>query len=453
MSAQVTILGAGESGEGAAKLCHSLGMSCRVTDAGAVDPQRKARLAALGADIEEGGHDRHALTSSALVVKSPGIPPSAPPVQWAREAGIDVMGELEFAAQHTTGRIAAVTGTNGKTTTTALLHHLLVTGGLDAGCAGNIGDSFAGAVADARQRPEGDRAIWVVEASSFQLEDTTDFRPDVALLLNLTPDHLDRHGNVDGYGDAKWNITSRQTADDHLIVNADDPGLRNLRSRRTTAARVHAFTADTPADDGMALAAHTLEHNRFTYTNPSLTMSIQELALQGKHNLYNSMAAGVAARLFDLKDADLREGLQHFRNIEHRLERVSDVNDIRFINDSKATNVNAAWYALDSMTRPTVWIAGGVDKGNDYTELIPLVGEKVHTLICLGKDNAKLKKAFGTAVSRIFEVESAEEAAIMGYNLARPGDAVLLSPACASFDLFSSYEERGLRFKSGVRSL
>ncbi len=453
MSAQVTILGAGESGEGAAKLCHSLGMSCRVTDAGVVDPQRKARLAALGADIEEGGHDRHALTSSELVVKSPGIPPSAPPVQWAREAGIDVMGELEFAARHTTGRIAAVTGTNGKTTTTALLHHLLVTGGLDAGCAGNIGDSFAGAVADARQRPEGDRAIWVVEASSFQLEDTIDFRPDVALLLNLTPDHLDRHGNVDGYGDAKWNITSRQTADDHLIVNADDPGLRDLRSRRTTAARVHAFTADTPADGGMALAAHTLEHNRFTYTNPSLTMSIQELALQGKHNLYNSMAAGVAARLFDLKDADLREGLQHFRNIEHRLERVSDVNDIRFINDSKATNVNAAWYALDSMTRPTVWIAGGVDKGNDYTELIPLVGEKVHTLICLGKDNAKLKKAFGTAVSRIFEVESAEEAAIMGYNLARPGDAVLLSPACASFDLFSSYEERGLRFKSGVRSL
>ena len=450
---RVTILGAGESGEGAAKLCHSLGVSCRVTDAGAVNAERKQRLADLGVAVEEGGHDRDALTASDLLIKSPGVPPTAPPVQWARESGIEVIGELEFAARHTDGRIAAVTGTNGKTTTTGLLHHLLVTGGLDAGCAGNIGDSFAGAVADARQRPEGDRDIWVVEASSFQLEDTVEFRPDVALLLNLTPDHLDRHGDVDGYGDAKWNITSRQTADDHLIVNADDPGLRTLRERRETAATVHEFTADPLAADRPATAAHSLETQRFTFPNPSLIMSIQELALQGKHNLYNSMAAGVAARLFDLNDADLREGLQHFRNLEHRLERVADVNDIRFINDSKATNVNAAWYALDSMTRPTVWIAGGVDKGNDYTELIPLVGEKVHTLICLGKDNAKLKKAFGTAVARILEVESAEEAALLGYNVAQPGDAVLLSPACASFDLFSSYEERGLRFKGGVRSL
>ena len=449
---RVTILGAGESGEGAAKLCHSLGLSCRVSDAGTVDTTRKQRLTDLGVALEEGGHDRAALSASDLIVKSPGIPPTAPPVQWAREAGIEVIGELEFAARHTTGRIAAVTGINGKTTTTGLLHHLLVQGGLDAGCAGNIGDSFAGAVADARMRPEGDRDIWVVEASSFQLEDTTDFRPDVALLLNLTPDHLDRHGNVDGYGDAKWNITSRQTADDHLIVNADDPGLSALRARRTTAATVHAFSANPAVKAGTG-AANSLDTQRFTFTNPPLTMSIQELALQGKHNLYNSMAAGVAARLFDLKDADLREGLQHFRNIEHRLERVSDVNGIRFINDSKATNVNAAWYALDSMTRPTVWIAGGVDKGNDYNELIPLVGEKVHTLICLGKDNAKLKKAFGTAVTRIFEVECAEEAAILGYNVAKPGDAVLLSPACASFDLFSSYEERGLRFKDGVRSL
>ena len=224
MRDRVTILGAGESGEGAAKLCHSLGMSCRVTDAGTVNAERRQRLTDIGVEVEEGGHDRTALTASDLLVKSPGVPPTAPPVQWARQAGIEVIGELEFAARHTDGRIAAVTGTNGKTTTTGLLYHLLVTGGLDAGCAGNIGDSFAGAVADARKRPEGDRDIWVVEASSFQLQDTVAFRPDVALLLNLTPDHLDRHGNVDGYGDAKWNITSRQTADDHLIVNADDPG-------------------------------------------------------------------------------------------------------------------------------------------------------------------------------------------------------------------------------------
>ncbi len=453
MSAQVTILGAGESGEGAAKLCLSLGLSCRVTDASSIAPKRAVRFAEMGVEIEEGGHDRDALTASDLLVKSPGVPSTAPPVKWAREAGIEVVGELEFAARHTTGRIAAVTGTNGKTTTTGLLHHLLKTGGLDTGCAGNIGDSFAGAVADARKRPEGDRDIWVVEASSFQLEDTVDFCPDIALLLNLTPDHLDRHGDIDGYGDAKWNITSRQTSDNHLIVNADDPGLRALRKRRNTAATVHEITADTARAGHQATAAHLLDTQRFNFLNPSLTMSIQELALQGKHNLYNSMAAGVAARLFDLNDANLREGLQHFRNLEHRLEHVADVNDIRFINDSKATNVNAAWYALDSMTQPTIWIAGGVDKGNDYTELIPVVGDKVHTLICLGKDNAKLKKAFGTAVSRIIEVESAEQAAVLGYNVAKPGDAVLLSPACASFDLFSSFEERGLRFKEGVRSL
>ena len=453
MSAMVTILGAGESGEGAAKLCHGLGMSCRVSDSGTIDPERKARLHGLGISTEEGGHDRTQLTDSDLVIKSPGIPTQATPVQWAKSAGVEVVGELEFAARHTQARIAAITGTNGKTTTTLLLHHLLQQGGMDAGCAGNIGASLAGAIAEAKKRPEGDRDIWVVEASSFQLEDTAEFSPDVALLLNLTPDHLDRHGNEEDYGDAKWNITARQTAADHLILNADDPGLQRLRDRNSTAAQVHAFSANTPTAHRDDLAAQSIDNKRFTFSNTSLIMSIQELALQGKHNLYNSMAAGVAARLFDLNDVNLREGLQHFTNAEHRLERVAEVNDIQFINDSKATNVNAAWYALDSMTRPTIWIAGGVDKGNDYTQLIPLVGEKVHTLICLGKDNAKLKKAFGTAVSRILEVESAEEAAVLGYNVAQPGDAVLLSPACASFDLFSSYEERGIRFKQGARSI
>jgi len=450
----VTILGAGESGVGAAKLCRALGMDCRVSDAGAIAQDRMSELKALGIRTEEGGHDRAMIESAALVVKSPGIPNSAPPIQWAREAGVEVIGELEFASRHTDARIAAITGTNGKTTTTALLHHLLVSGGIDAGCAGNIGSSFAGAVADARHRPEGDHAVWVVEASSFQLEDTNRFRPDIAILLNITPDHLDRHGDVDAYGDAKWNITARQTGADHLIVNADDPGLTALRGRRETSARVHTVQAVAAGPDpAPELAAHSIDTQRFTFLNPPFTMSMQELALQGKHNLYNSMAAGVAARILEIKDADLRAGFTHFRNMEHRMEQVCKVNDVRFINDSKATNVNAAWYALDSMTTPTVWIAGGVDKGNDYTSLIPLVGEKVHTLICLGKDNKKLKQAFGTAVTRILEVESAEEAALLGYNVAQPGDTVLLSPACASFDLFSSYEERGQRFKAGVRSL
>ena len=454
MRDMVTILGGGESGEGAAQLCQALDMPCRVSDAGTLSDDRKTRLQAMGVDIEEGGHDRNLIESAALVVKSPGIPSTAAPLKWAREAGVEVIGELEFASRHTDARIAAVTGTNGKTTTTALLHHLLTTGGVDAGCAGNIGTSFAGAVAAARQRPEGDHAVWVVEASSFQLEDTTDFSPHVAILLNITPDHIDRHGSVEAYGDAKWNITSRQTAEDHLIVCADDPGLSALRARQQTQAQVHTVQLAPPTSDNPAgLAAHSIDKQRFTFLNPPFIMSMQELALQGKHNLYNSMAAGVAARILDINNVDLRAGFTHFSNMEHRLEHVTDVNNIKFINDSKATNVNAAWYALDSMTAPTVWIAGGVDKGNDYTSLIPLVGDKVHTLICLGKDNTKLKSTFATAVTRILEVESAEEAAILGYNVAQPGDAVLLSPACASFDLFSSYEERGHRFKAGVRSL
>ena len=449
----VTILGAGESGVGAARLCEAIGMSCRVSDAGSIAPDRRTQLEQCGADIEEGGHDRTLIERAGLVVKSPGIPSDAAPILWAREAGIEVIGELEFASRHTDARIAAVTGTNGKTTTTALLHHLLVTGGMDAGCAGNIGTSFAGAVADARQRPEGDHTAWVVEASSFQLEDTVRFRPDIAILLNITPDHLDRHGDVDRYADAKWNITARQTGDDHLIVNADDPGLSALRARRKTDAQLHTVQMDPSTETAPELAAHSIDKQRFTFLNPPFTMSMQELALQGKHNLYNSMAAGVASRIFEIKDADLRAGFTHFRNMEHRMEHVCDVNGVRFVNDSKATNVNAAWYALDSMTAPTVWIAGGVDKGNDYTSLIPLVGDKVHTLICLGKDNDKLKKTFATAVTRILEVESAEDAALLGYDVAQPGDTVLLSPACASFDLFSSYEERGHRFKAGVRSL
>ncbi len=453
MHAEVTILGAGESGVGAARLCETIGMSCRVSDAGQIASDRKEQLMRCGASLEEGGHDRALIERADLVVKSPGIPSDAAPLRWAREAGIEVIGELEFASRHTDARIAAVTGTNGKTTTTALLHHLLVTGGVDAGCAGNIGTSFAGAVADAKRRPEGDHAVWVVEASSFQLEDTLHFRPDIAILLNITPDHLDRHGSVERYADAKWNITARQTGEDHLIVNADDPGLSALRARRKTDAQLHTVQMDPPTEAAPALAAHSIDKQQFTFLNPPFTMSMQELALQGKHNLYNSMAAGVASRILELNNADLRAGFTHFRNMEHRMEHVCDVNGVYFINDSKATNVNAAWYALDSMTTPTIWVAGGVDKGNDYTSLIPLVGEKVHTLICLGKDNAKLKKTFATAVTRILEVDSAEDAALLGYDVAQPGDTVLLSPACASFDLFSSYEERGHRFKAGVRSL
>jgi len=418
-------------------------------------------LASLGVELEQGGHDLSRLKAGELVVKSPGIPRSAPAVQAAIEAGCEVIGEIEFAARHTTAKIVAITGTNGKTTTTALLHHLLVEGGVDASCAGNIGRSFAAALAE-----DGDKAVYVLEVSSFQLEDTVDFSPHIAIILGLSPDHLDRHGDLKGYAAAKWRITLKQSEGDHLILASESNSnssensegsqeIERLLKQTGTRATVHRINASGPITAAESGAGLDLKDNtQITFSQqPPYTMSIQELALQGKHNLFNSMAAGVAARVLEVSNIDLREGFKHFKSLEHRLERVGKVNGIEFINDSKATNVNAAWYALDSVKTPIIWVVGGVDKGNDYSELLELVGEKVHTIICLGKKNAKIKKAFAGSVQRIVEVESAEEAALYGYRVGAPGDTVLLAPACASFDLFSSYEERGQRFKSAVRSL
>jgi UDP-N-acetylmuramoylalanine--D-glutamate ligase len=465
---ELVILGGGESGLGAARCAAAAGWRPWVTDRGAIRADRLASLAAAGIEAESGQHDEARILASAraagVVVKSPGIPDAAPLIVQLHEAGVAVISEIEFAfgCRTTTAPVVAITGSNGKTTTTALTGHLFAQAGWQTNVAGNIGQSWAATVNDAVD-------VHVVEVSSFQLDGVRHFRPDIAILLNITPDHLDRYGHdFDRYADAKWQITAHQTPDDVLILNADcEASLAAFDRNGGTQARVVAISTERTADQvreamggrGVAVwAAAGLTENKEAFTieipaKSNFTMTIQELALQGKHNLHNSMASSVAARVLDLRKEGIRDSLQQFDGIEHRMEHVQEVNGIRFINDSKATNVNSAWYALESVTGPVVWIAGGVDKGNDYASLLHLVDEKVDHLICLGKDNTKLIETFGDRVKTVHEAGSAEEAVALAYNIGMPGMTVLLSPACASFDLFGSYEERGRAFKSAVKAL
>jgi UDP-N-acetylmuramoylalanine--D-glutamate ligase len=462
----ITVLGGGESGVGSALLAQAVGGEAWVSDAGALKPVLRGELEAAGIPFEEGGHDAERVLASELVVKSPGIPESAPLVVALRERGVEVVSEIEWASRYATGHVIGITGANGKTTTTALTAHVLGEAGLDVACVGNIGRSWARDLAERRVAGRGDATHHVVEVSSFQLDGCTTFRPDTAILLNITPDHLDRYGyDLTRYADAKWRITQAQQAGDVLTLNADDPISLERWAERGTQARIVAISTEHTTTElrerwgdavwGVAgLAQHTPE--QFEIILPQLNpfiMTIHELALQGKHNLHNSMAASVAGRILELRKEGIRDSLSRFDGIEHRMEAVSTVNGIDFINDSKATNVNSTWYALDSLTGPIVWIAGGVDKGNDYTALMHLVEGKVDHLICLGKDNSKLHAAFGDKVKSVTEVESAAAAVERAYDLAMPGMTVLLSPACASFDLFGSYEERGRAFKAAVRAL
>jgi UDP-N-acetylmuramoylalanine--D-glutamate ligase len=473
----VPILGAGESGTGAALLAVRRGLQPWVTDAGAVKADRAAELDAAGVEWEANGHnEERVLTASAAgapVIKSPGIPETAPLVERVKAAGGELISEIEWASRfaRTDGqRVIAVTGSNGKTTTTALIAALFEGAGCEVSCVGNIGKSWARDLSE-RERPAD---YQVVEVSSFQLDGTTSFRPDIAVLLNITPDHLDRYGyDIERYADAKWNITAHQKAQDILVLNADD-ALSMARWKQATengglAAQVVAVSTEQSAEQlANTLAAHGLQPwgtasvdspdqpNEFTINIPHqnpFTMTIQELALQGKHNLYNSMAASVAARALELRNEGIRESLAQFDAIEHRMEFVVETNGIKFVNDSKATNVNSAWYALESTTGPIIWIAGGVDKGNDYTSLMHLVTSKVDHMICLGKNNQKLIDTFGDRVESYHEVSTAAEAVQLAYQLGQPGHTALLSPACASFDLFGSYEERGREFKAAVRNL
>jgi UDP-N-acetylmuramoylalanine--D-glutamate ligase len=445
---KLIILGGGESGTGAAILGKQKGFDVFLSDRGELKEIYRQELEAHGIDFESGSHDESRILEADEVIKSPGIPDSAPLIQQLVARGIPVISEIEFAGRYTQAKKICITGSNGKTTTTLLTYHILKNAGLHVGLGGNVGKSFA------RQVAENDFEYYVLEISSFQLDNMYSFKADIAVLTNITPDHLDRYNyDFQQYVSAKFRIIQNQTELDAFIYSADDPVIAEELKKHRIAATTYPFTTTEHHVHDIGAWVEGDEFKVATKTTPIFSMKMTELALQGKHNLANSMAASVAARILDLRKEIVRESLEHFENVEHRLEFVSKVNGVTFINDSKATNVNSTWYALESMKTPTIWIAGGQDKGNDYQELMPLVEGKVKAIVCLTKDSSKIKKAFGKVVSNIIEVSTAEHAVRVSYDLAREGDTVLLSPACASFDLFENYEDRGRQFKAAVRKL
>jgi UDP-N-acetylmuramoylalanine--D-glutamate ligase len=440
----IAILGAGESGVGAALLAKSKGFTVFISDKGLIKEKYKNELAENNIEWEEGSHSEGKILNADIIVKSPGIPNKSEFIQLLISKGKRPIGEIEFAAQFTNAKLICITGSNGKTTTTHLMHHVLRNGGLNVEMSGNVGVSFA------RKIIEDLADYYVLELSSFQLEDMYDFKADIAVLLNITPDHLDRYEeSMDLYGQAKMRITQNQTEKNFFIYNADDKEIQKQLKMHEVKAQLMPFSL---VDESVAGGFMNEEQQIITIKN-KLTMSIHDLALTGKHNVQNSLAAGIAGRLVELRKESIRESLSDFTNVEHRLEFVAKVNGIEFINDSKATNINATWFALESMNAPTVWIVGGVDKGNDYDELTALVKEKVKAIVCLGKNNEKIKEAFAGVVDTIVETTSPMEAVGYGYQLAKKDETVLLSPACASFDLFENYEDRGQQFKNAVRSL
>ncbi len=446
MNRRIVIVGAGESGTGAAVLARKQGFDVFVSDRGTIAEKYKSVLEKQAIAFEEGTHTETQVLNADEVIKSPGIPSDAPLIRRVKEKGIPVISEIEFAARYTSATLIGITGSNGKTTTSSLLAHILQKAGLHVSLAGNVGKSFAWQVA------EQEHSHYVLELSSFQLDDMYDFRADIAILLNITPDHLDRYDyKLENYVRSKFRILQNQRPQDAFIYCADDTLTTAALADQQPVAKTYPFSLSTPVEEGAYLDQNNQLH--ITTNHNTFTMSIFDLALQGKHNAYNSMAAGVAARLLDIRKEVIRESLSDFQNVEHRLEFVARVHGIEFINDSKATNVNSTWYALESITKPIVWIVGGVDKGNDYTLLNELVKQKVQAIICLGKDNSKIIKAFNGMVPAIVEAGSAEEAVALGYRLAKKDQVVLLSPACASFDLFENYEDRGHQFKKAVRTL
>ena len=443
----IAILGAGESGVGAAILAKQQGYSVFVSDFGKIKEKYKTELEQEGIEWEEGKHSQERILSAPEIIKSPGIPEKVQIVQSALEKGIPVISEIEFAGRYTKAKLIGITGSNGKTTTTLLTYHILKKAGLNVGIAGNVGDSFAKQVATQ------DFEFYVLELSSFQLDGLLDFKVDVSVLLNITPDHLDRYEyKFENYVNSKFRITNNQTKEDFFIYCKDDEAIVKALNDKNIKAKQLPFSIKEEVSEGAFLnKKEEIVFNHINQQQPQ-TMSIHDLALNGKHNIYNSMAAGIASKVLDLRKEIVRESLSDFQNVEHRLEHICYVNGIEFINDSKATNVNAVWYALESINKPIVWIAGGVDKGNDYEELIPLVKDKVKALVCLGVDNSRLVEAFGDVVD-VYETSSAKDAVKLSYKLGSKGDLVLLSPACASFDLFDNYEERGLEFRKAVREL
>lgn len=442
---KITVLGGGESGTGAAILAKRKGFEVFLSDSGMLKEIYQKMLNDEGIEWEQGQHTEDRILSATEVIKSPGIPEKAPLIKKLREKGTPVISEIEFAARYTNAKMICITGTNGKTTTTLLTYHILINAGLNVGLAGNIGHSFAYQVATENFD------YYVLELSSFMLDDMYEFKADIAILTNITPDHLDRYEyKIENYVDSKFRITQNQTAADYFIYCADDELTLSGLERHKINATMIPFSIQKELNEGAFLNGNNININILNHT---FIMTIQELALQGKHNVYNSMASGIASRLLEIRSESLKQSLSDFKNAEHRLEHVAKIQNVEFINDSKATNVNSAWYALESVNTPIVWIAGGVDKGNDYTILKNLVKDKVRAIVCLGVDNEKLHEAFSDVVDVMVNANSAKEAAELSYHLAQKGDTVLLSPACASFDLFKNYEDRGEQFKAAVKEL
>ncbi len=441
------ILGSGESGMGAALLARRKGYEVLLSDSGMIPHARQEALRSIGAHIEEGGHTLERLQGAELIVKSPGIPETASIVVALRAAGVPVVSEIEFAGRYTTAKKICITGSNGKTTTTSLVYHILRKAGWNVGIGGNVGTSFA------RQVAEEQYDYYVLELSSFQLDGMYDFRADIGVLLNITPDHLDRYDyQLENYAASKLRIAQNMRSSESLVVCADDPVTSDSMAGVALSAQLCRFglrDSDTPR---MAV----VREGRIYFSVaqcPDWSIALDQLSLRGKHNQYNCMAAGIVASLLGVEVNAIREGLADFPGIPHRLELVRELEGVRYVNDSKATNVDAVWYALESMPRGVVWIAGGTDKGNDYTVLQDFARAKVHTLICLGMDNRKLHVAFGGIVDTILEASSAKEAVHLAHRAAQDGDTVLLSPACASFDLFKNYEDRGNQFRKEVELL
>jgi len=445
MSRKIVILGGGESGAGSAVLALKQGFDVFVSDKGEIKEKYREILNSHKIKWEEGNHTEEIILSADEVIKSPGIPENAPIIMKVREKGIRVISEIEFAGRYAKGVKICITGSNGKTTVTNLIYHILKKAGKNVAMTGNVGNSFAMAVAGKSYE------YYVIELSSFQLDGMFEFKADVAVLMNITPDHLDRYGyELQNYVDSKFRITQNQTKSDYLIYWDGDPIIRKELSKKSYGMTLLPFSDDK--QDGMA--AYIKDNELIIdYPNKTNLMTIHELALKGRHNTYNSMAAALAGKVINIRKEVIRESLADFQGVEHRLEPVITVCGINFINDSKATNVNSAWYALECMETNIVWIVGGVDKGNDYSELFPVVKKKVKAIVCMGKDNKKIVEAFRDKVPTIVETGSMEEAVRSSYYLAKKGDTVLLSPCCASFDLFKNYEDRGRQFKAAVRNL
>jgi UDP-N-acetylmuramoylalanine--D-glutamate ligase len=439
------ILGGGESGVGAALLGKQKGYEVFVSDKGEISKKYKEVLLHNKIDFEEKNHTESKILNADVVVKSPGIPDTVPLILKLKGNLIPVISEIEFAAQFTNANLIGITGSNGKTTTTLLLHHILKNAGFNVGVAGNIGDSFAQQVADQSYEH------YVLELSSFQLDGIEEFNNHIAILTNISPDHLDRYEyDYDKYIESKFRITKNQKETDYLIYDADDEAINNWLKKNKTKAKLVPFSIEKELEYGAYLQDNNIMIN---INKEKLTMPVSTLSVKGKHNTKNAMAATLAAQLLEARKKVIKESLEDFEGAEHRLENVAKIGDVEYINDSKATNVNATYYALECMEKTTVWIVGGVDKGNDYTELLPLVNEKVKAIICLGMANDKIIKTFGNIVDMLVETHSMQDAVQVAYRLAEKGDNVLLSPACASFDLFENYEDRGRQFKESVRNL